>query len=99
MNKESLLSSYILYSRIIADNELDIIEAEKYRKEYEDKLIEQKVTKEELQKIYEKVYEEEKAFKEKIKAHLDTKVKKGEGFKCNRDWIMSFVEDIRKSEK
>ena len=99
MNKESLLSSYILYSRIIADIELDMLEAKMYRKEYEDKLIEQKVTEEELQKIYEKVYEEEKVFKEKIKAHLDRKAKEGEGFKCNRDWIMSFVEDMRKSEK
>ncbi len=99
MNKENLLSSYILYSRIIADNELDMLEAKTYRKEYEDKLIEQKVTEEELQKIYEEVYEEEKVFKAKIKAHLDRKIKEGKGFKCDRDWIMSLVEDLRKSEK
>ena len=59
MNKEILLSSYILYTRIIADCELDIIEAKMYRKEYEDKLIEQNVSQEEFQKIYEKVYEDE----------------------------------------
>ena len=67
MKKENLLSGYTLYSRIIADNELDMIEAKKHRKEYEDKLIEQNVTKEALRKIYEEVYEEEKVFKEKIK--------------------------------
>ena len=99
MNKEKLLSSYILYSRIIADSEIDILEAKEYRKEYEDKLIEQKVTEEELQKIYEKVYEEEKVFKEKIKNHLDRKGKDGEGFRFDKNSLMSLVEDIRKSEK